>query len=58
MTPAEEKHLSRFLSLVLRHDPTAADITLDAAGWVLIEDLIQGATRIGNRSGSQKTVFG
>lgn len=58
MTPKDEKHLSTFLSLVLRHDPAAADITLDAAGWVLIEDLIQGTTRMGNRSGSQKTVFG
>jgi len=47
VTPAEEKHLSRFLSLALRHDPTAADITLDAAGWILIEDLIQWATRMG-----------
>jgi putative RNA 2'-phosphotransferase len=58
VTPKDEKHLSKFLSLVLRHDPAAADITLDAAGWVLIEDLIQGATRMNNHSGSQKTVSG
>lgn len=48
MTPKDEKHLSTFLSLVLRHDPAAADINLDAAGWVLIEDLTQGATRMGH----------
>lgn len=47
MTPKDEKRLSTFLSLVLRHNPAAADIILDAAGWVLIGDLIQGATRMG-----------
>jgi putative RNA 2'-phosphotransferase len=40
-------HISKYLSLVLRHDPSAAGITLDAEGWVDIEDLLAGAERHG-----------
>ncbi len=40
-------HLSKFLSLVLRHKPEAAHIELDAAGWVSVEHLIAGAARAG-----------
>jgi putative RNA 2'-phosphotransferase len=35
----DDKRLSKFLSLVLRHEPQAAGLTLDAQGWVEIEDL-------------------
>ena len=38
---------SKFLSLVLRHDPAAAGVTLDAAGWVRIEELLHGCTAHG-----------
>ena len=31
---------SKFLSLVLRHRPDVIDITLDAEGWVPVEDLL------------------
>lgn len=47
MTSDEEKSLSKYLSLVLRHDPAAADATLDAQGWVRVEALIAGAARKG-----------
>lgn len=34
---------SRFLSLVLRHRPEAADLALDAEGWTEVETLLRGA---------------
>ncbi|PKP74250.1 MAG: RNA--NAD 2'-phosphotransferase [Alphaproteobacteria bacterium HGW-Alphaproteobacteria-6] len=43
MTSADEKRLSRFLSLVLRHDPAAAGVALDAEGWVDVDALTAGA---------------
>ena len=33
---------SKFMSLVLRHDPAAADVTLDARGWAVIDELLAG----------------
>jgi putative RNA 2'-phosphotransferase len=35
--------LSRFLSLVLRHNPGAIDLRLDAEGWAGVEDLLAAA---------------
>lgn len=34
---------SRFLSLVLRHDPSAAGIELDANGWADVDALLAGS---------------
>ena len=39
--------ISKYLSLVLRHNPAAAGVTLDAEGWVGVEDLLAGAARHG-----------
>ena len=39
--------ISKYLSLVLRHEPAAAGITLDAEGWVDVADLLAGAARHG-----------
>ena len=39
--------LSRFLSLVLRHNPAAADLALDAEGWVGVDELIAGVRATG-----------
>jgi putative RNA 2'-phosphotransferase len=36
--------VSKFLSLVLRHEPSAAGVTLDEEGWVSIDALLLGAT--------------
>ena len=41
-------HISKYLSLVLRHDPAAVGVTLDAEGWVNVDDLIAGAARNGS----------
>ena len=38
---------SKFLSLVLRHQPEAAGITLDEAGWVDINTLLAGCAAHG-----------
>ena len=40
--------ISKYLSLVLRHNPAAAGITLDAEGWVRVEELLAGAARHGH----------
>lgn len=41
--------LGKFISLVLRHNPEAAGITLDEHGWADVEELIAGARRAGKR---------
>lgn len=43
MDAGAEKKLSKFMSLVLRHDPQAAGLTLDAAGWADVSALVEGA---------------
>src|SRR5438034_5480426 len=35
-------HTSKFISVILRHDPSAAGITLDPAGWAQVEALLRG----------------
>jgi putative RNA 2'-phosphotransferase len=37
----ELKHISKFLSLVLRHKPQEIGITMDANGWVNVDELIE-----------------
>lgn len=39
--------LSKFLSLVLRHEPERIGITLDSNGWVAVDDLLAAADRAG-----------
>jgi putative RNA 2'-phosphotransferase len=41
------KSKSKFLSLVLRHQPEVAGITLDDAGWVAVDELLAGCSRAG-----------
>lgn len=41
------KQLSIFLSLVLRHKPEAAHITLDNHGWAKVSELINGVKSTG-----------
>lgn len=44
---AKEIHIreSRFLSLVLRHKPEEAGITLDEHGWANVDELVKGLSR-------------
>ena len=39
--------LSKFLSLVLRHQPEKANLTLDASGWVEVDTLVRGCEAAG-----------
>jgi putative RNA 2'-phosphotransferase len=41
--------LSRYISLVLRHEPRLAQLELDEQGWVQIDDLLNGAQKAGKR---------
>lgn len=41
------KHISKFMSLVLRHAPETIGITLDAQGWVEVEQLLEKSARHG-----------
>ena len=34
------KHKSKFLSLVLRHEPERVGIRLDESGWVAVDELL------------------
>ena len=41
------KKKSKFLSLVLRHEPSVAGVTLDEAGWVPVAELLAGCRQAG-----------
>ncbi|MEM9547765.1 MAG: RNA 2'-phosphotransferase [Bacteroidota bacterium] len=45
MTTTELRRKSKFLSLVLRHQPEKIDLTLDANGWAKVEQLIHKASK-------------
>lgn len=49
MDPKRQKRLSKFLSLVLRHQPESFGIELDDGGWTPINELIAKAQRQGTR---------
>ena len=48
MTEKETTRTSKFLSLVLRHEPERIGLKLDTAGWVEVEELLQAMQRHGN----------
>jgi len=45
----DDIRLGRYISLVLRHDPSAAGVQLDEHGWVKVEDLLAGMAAHGHR---------
>jgi putative RNA 2'-phosphotransferase len=47
MDKSRTMRVSKYLSLVLRHEPAAAGVTLDAEGWVAVSDLLAGAAAHG-----------
>lgn len=40
-TDTSHKHASKFMSLVLRHEPEKIGLQLDAQGWADVDDLLQ-----------------
>lgn len=49
MDDKRRARISKFMSLVLRHQPETANLTLEPGGWVLIDDLLVGAAIAGIR---------
>jgi putative RNA 2'-phosphotransferase len=47
MTEKETKHASKFLSLVLRHEPERIGLKLGDAGWVGVAELLEAVNRHG-----------
>lgn len=47
MEEREKIRTSRFLSLVLRHKPQEASVTLDANGWADVKELLRGVNERG-----------
>lgn len=45
----QDVELGRFLSFVLRHNPSAAGIGLDPNGWANVDELLAGVNRSGRR---------
>ena len=43
------QHISKFLSLILRHKPETIGIELDAQGWADVDELINGMSKQGKR---------
>lgn len=41
MKEKDTKHISKFLSLILRHQPQLIGIELDAQGWVNVDELLK-----------------
>ena len=39
--------LSKFLSLVLRHNPSAANVVLNRSGWIDVDELLNGLRSVG-----------
>ena len=47
MTNNRQVTVSKFLSKYLRHEPEALGLSLEPGGWVLVDDLLSGAAKIG-----------
>ena len=49
MNTKQQRHISKFLSLVLRHQPQKIDLELDANGWAKTNELIKKSNDYGIR---------
>lgn len=49
MNENERKSISKWLSLILRHSPESAGLSLDANGWVEVEELLLKSAGKGRR---------
>jgi putative RNA 2'-phosphotransferase len=47
MNEKETIRTSKFLSLILRHEPEKAGLTLDSAGWVGVDELLRAVNQQG-----------
>lgn len=49
MNREQKKKISKWMSLVLRHEPDSIGIQLDSAGWVAVDQLLLGMNRSGKK---------
>ena len=47
MTEKETKHASKFLSLILRHEPERVGLSLSDAGWIGVDELLRAINQHG-----------
>ena len=47
MTDKETTKTSKFLSLILRHEPERVGLKLDSAGWIAVDELLTAVNRHG-----------
>ena len=47
MTEKETKHASKFLSLILRHEPERVGLFLGDAGWIGVDELLRAVNQHG-----------
>jgi putative RNA 2'-phosphotransferase len=47
MTEKETKHASKFLSLILRHEPERVGLSLGDAGWIGVDELLRAVNQHG-----------
>jgi putative RNA 2'-phosphotransferase len=47
MSLPDHKRISKFLSLILRHEPERVGLKLDGAGWVSVQELLQAVNKHG-----------
>src|SRR6185369_5988147 len=47
MTEKETIRTSKFLSLILRHEPERVGLQLDEAGWIAVNELLRAVNRHG-----------
>ncbi len=47
MSPKDTIRISKFLSLILRHEPERVGLKLDSAGWVGVGELLNKVNRHG-----------
>jgi putative RNA 2'-phosphotransferase len=52
----DDRRASKFLSLVLRHDPAVLGLTLDRAGWVEVDVLLAALARHGQPMSAEELV--
>lgn len=48
MKQTNNRRLSKFLSLILRHRPEKIGLTLDAQGWAAVDELVEKMNQSGN----------
>src|SRR5579872_4378588 len=54
MNPKERTHISKFLSLVLRHEPGKIGLSLDSSGWTPVDDLLAKCNASGVKISSEE----